>query len=197
MTQIESENDTSVPQTDATNLAGVALSASAGVQEQSLTVEYRVQNGRRETIYLVNRVFQWTRSGLSLDAGLVYTEVKQGQLWLNKACLAVPEHIKVESPDVPYLSKVIAGETFVEKVSIPLPLRPYHPYDQVKESGEVNTFDGLHFAVGWFPEGKVTVRSVTHPDGLSLLSADYGPLMREQAILVVSLPVSVPTWIEP
>jgi hypothetical protein len=197
MAPVESLNDSLSVNPETATRAGVTLSVIAGLHEQKLTIAYRVENGRQESIYLVNRIFQWTPSGLSVDAGLVYAEVKEGQLRLSKACLAVPEHLKVESPDVPYLSEVTAGQTFGENVSIALPLRPYHPYDQVRVTDSVHTFDAFQFAVGWFPEGKVAVRSVTLPDGLSLLSADYGPVMREQTLLAVTMPVMVETWIDP
>lgn len=190
------ENVPSTTDFHATTFAQVTLRVATAVQDNVLVIEYEIQNGRSDAIYLVNRLFQWTRTGLSVDANLVYTEVTQGRLRLSKACLSVPEHIKVESPDVPYLTRLEAGEMFAEKLIFSLPLRPFHPYDQAKESEQVNVFDPIRFAVGWFAEGNLSVRQGSHPDGRPFLSADYGPVLREQVVLEVLLPVSVPAHIE-
>ncbi len=174
----------------------VILTASAWINDNRLTIEYQVLNNQTDAIYLVNRVFQWTSQGLQVGANLVFTEIVGGQLRLVKACLAVPERVKVESPDVPYLTYVSAGETFSETIALELPLQPFHPYDQIKIGNEVRVFDSVQLAVGWFSEGKVAVRSSQLPDGVSLLSADYGPVMREQEVLIITLPVSIVTYIK-
>lgn len=195
MAHSQLENAPSATDYNSTSFANVILRAATAVQDNILVIEYEIENGRSDAIYLANRLFQWTHAGLSVDANLVYTEVKEGQLRLTKACLPVPEHIKVESPDVPYLNRVEAGETFTETLSLLLPLQPFHPYNQAKATDQVNTYTPVLFAVGWFSEGTVAVRQGNHSDGRPFLSADYGLVLREQTILEITLPISVPTHI--
>jgi len=174
----------------------VTLFTQTEIRGNHLIIQYQVSNGLDEAIFLTNRIFQWTPEGMSLDPNLVYSDVADDTLRLVKACLPVPDELDVESPSVPYLTELSSGETFTETLSIPLPLTPYHPYDQVKLSEGPATFSSVQFVVGWFPAGTVPVRSQQRPDGMTLLSADYGNVIQAQEILQQTLPVSVPAYIE-
>jgi hypothetical protein len=177
------------------NLA-ITLQAQAEIRDNRLIIQYQVFNGQDEAIFLTNQIFQWTPEGMSLDPNLVYSNVVNDTLQLVKACLPVPDELDVESPTVPYLTQLPSGETLTETISIPLPIKSYHPYDQVKLSEELTVFSSLQFVVGWFPAGTVPVRSQERPDGSTLLSADYGDVIQTQEILQATLPVSVPAYIE-
>jgi len=174
------------------------LTLQAHVRQENtfLTLHYQVSNESEQAVYLVNRIFRWTQAGLSVDTSVIYTELIHGSLQLTKACIPVPERMKVESPSVPYLTALAAGEKMAEDVRLALPLKPYHPYDQVPTSQAIHIFDSFTFAIGWFLAEKVSVRSQQRPDGMTLLSADYGPVIQHQEILQVTLPVSVPAYIE-
>jgi hypothetical protein len=174
----------------------VTLQAQAEIRDNRLIIQYQVFNGQDEAIFLTNQIFQWTPEGMSLDPNLVYSNVVNDTLQLVKACLPVPDELDVESPTVPYLTQLPSGETLTETISIPLPIKPYHPYDQVKLSEELTVFSSLQFVIGWFPAGTVPVRSQERPDGSTLLSADYGDVIQTQEILQATLPVSVPAYIE-
>ena len=174
----------------------VTLQAQAEIRDDRLIIQYKVSNGLDEAIFLTNRIFQWTPEGMSLDPNLVYSDVADDTLRLVKACLPVPDELDVESPSVPYLTELSSGETFTETLSIPLPLTPYHPYDQVKLSEGPTTFSSVQFVVGWFPAGTVSVRSQQRPDGSTVLSADYGVVIQAQEMLQQILPVSIPALIE-
>jgi hypothetical protein len=174
----------------------VTLQAQAEIRDNRLIIQYQVFNGQDEAIFLTNQIFQWTPEGMSLDPNLVYSNVVNDTLQLVKACLPVPDELDVESPTVPYLTQLPSGETLTETISIPLPIKSYHPYDQVKLSEELTVFSSLQFVIGWFPAGTVPVRSQERPDGSTLLSADYGDVIQTQEILQATLPVSVPAYIE-
>ncbi len=165
-------------------------------QENVLTLHYTILNESEQALYLVNRVFRWTQAGLVVNANVIYTELLQGSLQLTKACIPVPERMKVEAPSVPYLTPLAAGEQMAEEVQLSLPLKPYHPYDQVASSPAIHVFDSFTFAIGWLPAEKVSVQSQVRPDGLTLLSTDYGVVIQRQQILRVTLPVSIPSYIE-
>ena len=173
----------------------ITLRVQAGIGENLLLLHYAVLNGFRQTVYLVNRVFQWTQKGLSVDASLMYTELIDGALQLTKACIPVPPHIRVESPDVPYLTSVPSGERATEEYQLPLPLTPFHPYSQVPQSQTPHIFKPIVFALGWFPAGTVSIRSQERPEGKTMLSANYGEVIQAQEVLRVTLPLSIPAYI--
>jgi hypothetical protein len=183
-------------ETDMNNVTGVTISAEAGVQEEMLSINYRVHNILDQPIYLVNRVFKWSSDGFSVDPTIVYTQLSDGELWLTKAKLDIPENFDVEDPDVPFLTKVEAGETFEESFSLPLPLEPYHAYNQVRRVEEVADFDQLKLVIGWLPGEAVTTRTTTRPDGLTLTSADHMEVSDAQMLLVADLPVTIPAHIQ-
>ena len=181
---------------DMNNVTGVTISAEAGVQDELLSISYRVHNILDQPIYLVNRVFKWSSDGFSVDPTIVYTQLSDGELWLTKAKLDIPENFDVEDPDVPFLTKVEAGETFEESFSLPLPLEPYHAYNQVRRVEEVADFDQLKLVIGWLPGEAVTTRTTTRPDGLTLTSADHMEVSDAQMLLVADLPVTIPAHIQ-
>lgn len=174
----------------------VTLQTQAEIRDNRLIIQYKVFNGLDKAIFLTNRIFQWTPEGMSVDPNLVYSDVMNGTLRLVKACLPVPDELDVESPIAPYLTELPGGETFTETLSIPLPLIPYHPYDQTKFSESPAIFSSVQFVVGWLPVGTVLVQSQQRPDGETLLSADYSDVIRAQEILQQTLPVSIPAYIE-
>ncbi len=192
----DSKNSASAKTSKTLEKGILTLQAQAVRQKTSLTLHYRVSNESEQAVYLVNRVFRWTQAGLSIDANVIYTELFDGSLQLTKACIPVPERMKIEAPSVPYLTALAAGEQMAEDVHLALPLQPYHAYDQVRSSSTIHVFDSFTFAVGWLPAEKVTVRGQQRPDGTTLLSTDYGPVIQHQEILQVTLPVAVPAYVE-
>jgi len=183
-------------ETDMKNVTGVTMSAEASVQEDFLTISYQVHNILEQPIYLVNRVFRWSDAGFSVDPAIVYTQLSDGELWLTKAKLDVPENFDVEDPDVPFLTKVEAGEIFEESFSLPIPLEPFHAYPQVRRAEEAASFDQLKLVIGWLPGEAVTTRTTTRPDGLTLTSADHMEVSDAQMLLFANLGVTVPAHIE-
>ena len=181
---------------DMNNVTGVTMSAEAGVQDEMLSISYQVHNILEQPIYLVNRVFKWSDAGFSVDPAIVYTQLSDGELWLTKANLDVPENFDVEDPDVPFLTKVEAGETFEESFSLPLPLEPYHAYNQVRRAEEPVSFEQLKLVIGWLPGEAVNARTTTRPDGLTLTSAGHMEVSDAQMLLVADLGVTVPATIQ-
>ena len=174
----------------------VTLDTTVEVRDNQLLIHYKIENQLSEPIYLVNRVSRWTRTGFSIDPSLVYTEIVNNTLRLTKAYIDVPENIDVEAPEVPFLTEVAGGSQFEECISQALPLEPYHPYNQVKRSEAVRMFESVQLAIGWLPSENISVRTVTKPEGLTLLSANYLEVAREQQLLVSNLNVKVSTHIQ-
>lgn len=174
----------------------VTMSADAEVKAETLRVTYRVVNDSDDTIHVLNIIERWTAAGLSSDPNTIYTEVSDGVLRLSKANLAIPEHLDVESPEVPLLTPVAGGTAFGEDLVLDLPLTACHPYDEVVPSDDVVTYDVVELAIGWLPP-EVDVRTGIRPDGTQVTSAAYDDIVRSQQLLVTHLPVAVPTHLVP
>lgn len=175
---------------------GVRLEAQADKFEDRLAIRYRVYNDSGQSIYLVNKVFRWDKTGFSVDPSITYTQIIDGELWLTKANLPVPENFDVEYPDVPYLTKVDPGTTFEEQFTLDLPLEPYHAYREVERSAAPASFDQVKLVIGWIPEDKVTARTTTRPDGLTLTAGQHSEIAQNQQIIITDLGVSVLAFIQ-
>ncbi|MBL1129612.1 MAG: hypothetical protein D8M54_14025 [Chloroflexi bacterium] len=180
----------------ATMGTAVTLQAEAQRQANTLVVTYRVTNSLDKTIYLVNRLFQWTANGLSLDPNLIYANREGETVQLVKALLPVPDDLDVESPIVPFLTAVPPGETFSEIITLPLPLMPLDPYGQLLPGDWVTNESFVQFVVGWFKDGDTAVSVQSQSDGSTLLSAEYGEVRQVQNLLQTTISGQIPTTIQ-
>lgn len=178
--------------------AGVlSCAAQAELIPGKLRISYEIATTGSLEIFLVNRLFRWTSAGLALEPDLIYTRLRGQGLELVKACLPVPENLKVESPVVPFLSPVPVGGQWREVVLVDLPVSPLDPYDQLTPSPKPHWFKPVSLSIGWFEAGAVAVRSRESADGSLLYSADYEAVLAFQKILSVTLPIQVQAFLKP
>lgn len=177
---------------------GVTLDVPlAAAEAGQLILSYQVINELKDPIYLVNRLFLWTRQGLTLDPNYINTEVLDGRLRLSKSFVDIPDDVRAEAAEVPYLSEVAPGSIFVEVVEVPLPLEPFHPYNALERRKKVHLFEQVELAIGWLPEGAVDVHLDLGTDDQPLLAADHRQVRAGQELLVAELPISVPAFFGP
>ncbi len=169
----------------------VTLTTEVIRQDDELVFEYQVVNGRSESIFLLNRLYKWTDSGMEIDPNLMFTELIDNGLRLSKAFIPVPDDVLVEMPDVPYLSEVPAKETYSEQITLPLPLSPWHPYDKVPETDTIHTFDGAELAIGWLNSGEFTLRQGILPDGQSIKAVNHREAETAQRLLTAAIPAQI------
>jgi len=162
---------------------GVVLEVNSDQQDSTFLINYQVTNQLAETVYLLNRIFQWTEAGLEIEADFIYTEVKNGQLRLTKAFIPVPDDVLAEMPDVPYLTAVESGAVFTEQVRLTIPLEPFHPYDKVGYSDNQHTFEEAELVIGWLVEGSFDLRQGSTPDGDDILAVHHSQAAQAQRLL--------------
>lgn len=169
----------------------VILEINTDRKAENLFIDYRVTNRLSKSIYLLNRIFQWTEKGLEIDPNFIYTELIDGKLRLTKAFIPVPDDVLVEIPDVPYLSPVKGGAEFRENLHLKLPLEPFHPYYKVNRSNTVHSFDKAELAIGWLVEGSFDLREGSTPDGEQILAVHHNQAARSQQLLIGEIDKSV------
>ena len=177
--------------------SNVILEIRSDQKGSTLLIDYQVSNRLTQTIYLINRIFQWTEKGLEIRSDYIYTEVANGRLRLTKAFIPVPDDVLVEIPDVPYLTAVNGGAVFSEQVKLTLPLEPFHPYDKVDYSDEIHTFDEVDLVIGWLSKGSFNLRQGSTPDGDAILAVHHSEAARSQKLLIGTIGVPVTTAFGP
>ena len=150
------------------------VSASPG----AVTVRYRARNNWNRDVYLFNRLFETAADGKrTLDANRVYVQVDGSTLKLSKQLFDVPEDVEVESPEVPYLTRLAPGQTYEEEIRLALPVRESYPYASSRAAqapGEKRACEQLVFTLGYFSAREARwVRPATL-EGQEVLATDYG-----------------------
>ncbi|MBA3975210.1 MAG: hypothetical protein C0504_13470 [Candidatus Solibacter sp.] len=123
----------------------VAIQASP----TSLLLGYEFRNRSNRTAFLFNVVHKTGPSGgPEPDPNLVYVEPSGGSIILGKKIIPAPRGMRVEKPDVPYVTRVEPGQAVVEKLDLMLPLRIFTPYDQPAPSALAEA--AVYFELGFF-----------------------------------------------
>lgn len=184
---IYSDTDTDPLASDSVQLAAPLAFA----EERRLILDYQIANGLSEEIYLVNRLFIWTGDGMLVDPDLIYTQLLGSRLRLSKAFVDVPDGLDEEPADAPFLTEVAPYAYFEERIEVPLPLEPFHPYHLLDWQDRVHQFAEVELALGWLPASEVDTRLVQGRRNQLLLAADPGQVRYEQRLLVTGLTVTV------
>jgi hypothetical protein len=158
---------------------------------ERLDLAYTVTNGAGVTIYLANVLFHRDPAGFRVDSNVVYATVTgDGVLEIRKHLLRVPDDVIVETPEVPYLTLVGAGDSFSEDVRLALPITARDPY-RAREQTEPYDVQRLTLSLGYVLDDEpLEVKEVPMSDGTVRLRASYTSLVHRQRLKVVG-PVAI------
>jgi hypothetical protein len=108
------------------------LTIAAELADSStLVLRYTVRNTGNQAVYLFNRLyhsFDPARGAFITDPNLVNVELRSEGVVLSKKIVPVPLHIDVEKPVIPLVTRVDAGGSFEERITVRLPVRVWTPY---------------------------------------------------------------------
>jgi hypothetical protein len=95
-----------------------------------LKVNYRIKNTTEVPIYVFNVLWDLDQTNNVLrDARQAFISLdEKSNLHLLKGVLPLPKTRKVESRVVPFVTKLEAGQEFVEKLDLIVPVEEYNPY---------------------------------------------------------------------
>lgn len=106
----------------------VAFRASITRQGDGLRIDYRLANTGSTPVVVFNGVLRRDdRSRSDVDAVYV-TARRDGTVEVAKRTFSVPEGIEVAGLEFIWATIVPAGKAVGEGVAVPLPLKPYRPY---------------------------------------------------------------------
>lgn len=174
------------------------LTATAKVDRSGLEVRYTARNDTPDTVLLLNRIERWDDAGQVVHDDRFYTVLAAEDLRLTVAYVAVPEHVDVESPDVPLVTRVAPGASFSGVLRAASPLEPYHPYPGVVAWADPpRTYDRVFLVLGWLVERPGVVTEEKTSDGRVLLHVDHTVAARSQELAVTRLPLSLEAHVKP
>jgi hypothetical protein len=148
------------------------------VDAGGLALSYRVVNRSGSSIYLFTPMAEISTEGIIPAPEKVYVFLDpKGVVHITKRLWHAPDDADVYMPEVPFLTQVLPGGRFEEKLSLPVPLRIAYPYrfeegDEAKGPPEVTMASaaGLAFSIGYLLEENAgaSVARVTTPRGAQL-----------------------------
>jgi len=126
------------------------LSAAWDPHRDHVRVDYTVNNRGEVPIVVFDRLFRSERSGSrTIDPHLAFTSLSaEGYLIVEKLVPAIPDHLDVESPLVPYGRVVPAGGELVGSATIPAPVKLYVPYAAGRPQPKLETATAVVLRIG-------------------------------------------------
>ena len=163
--------------------------------KDSVAISYIVHNLRATKIYVFSVLFHADAHGnRSLDPELAYV-IPSGNhiITVGKFLSPIPPGMKVESAEIPYLDPVEAGQALAGKITLRLPLHPFHPYRGLAET-ELNIHAGkLTLQIGFLdPTHAAPKEALIEPAlgaGAGHFQCDYGLGLKYQEILTQEIAV--------
>ena len=97
--------------------------------DQDLVVSYRLSNRGPGEVGVFNRLATSGLDGLAVYlSDNVYVEVEDEKLVVKKIALPLPEGVQVTVQPIPDVTRLPAGHTLSERITLPLPARVNHPF---------------------------------------------------------------------
>lgn len=157
----------------------------------SVDFMYRVKNGLEVPILLTTPMSRYEKNVLRAAPARLYAYVDPaGILQLTKRLWIAPGDIDVVFPDVPFVTEVLPGKTFEERLTISLPVKVEIPYlldpeefDRKREEMR-GVSAGVAFSIGYLVEEHGPLRRGAAPaDSGASLAVRYGVAAEHQRIL--------------
>ncbi|MHA7777140.1 hypothetical protein [Roseibium sp. M-1] len=154
-----------------------------------IAMSYQVTNTEPADIYVADLLYRSAAGGsLSVDPQLAYVMPQDdGTLYLGKFLMAIPNGMKVESPDLPYFRRLAPGETVSGEIVISNPASPYHAYQSFKLGETPVAVTRFVVQVGYIrgsdlKPGEATLTPAPHA-GPDLFTPDYGMALGYQVLM--------------
>ena len=127
------------------------IEARLHMASDRLRIEYRATSAASGPLFLFNILHDEFDDGVfPLDRG-GYVEIDGDGVVVSRKLFAVPSGTLAEKPNIPFLTRLVPGETFQEDFTVALPLAARNPYvDPSPTAGQ--PFEGrpLMFELGYF-----------------------------------------------
>jgi len=163
--------------------------------KNSVAISYVVRNLRPVKIYVFNVLYHTDVQGnRRLDPELAYVVPSGNQtIVAGKFLILIPPGMKAESPEMPYLDPLEAGQALAGKITLRLPLHPFHPYYPPAETELNLAANKLLVQIGILdPSRAAPKEALIEPAkgvGTGHFQCDYGLGLKYQEILTQEMTV--------
>ena len=132
--------------------AAVVLNVNIQVDSDKIVIQYSVKNESGAEVFLVNHLTRYQQDkGWIPDSAIVYSKVDQkGNVEISKRIPPVPKD-RLVTPRNFYVTPLVAGDRFEEKLVLSVPLHENQPYSPlVPPLPEPREIDGsISFCLGY------------------------------------------------
>ena len=177
----------------------VFLTANIEKKEKELKIEYTISNGLDCEIFIFNRLFQTDREGnRTLDPNVCYVTILDDEMvCISKELTEIPEGLKVEAPEIPYLTRISPMETFKESINLTLPLHINTPYINPYFKTKKITKERIKLIIGYIIPSEseiIRVKEVEIGNETVFLMRSYGiGVMHQKFVESEPFMMSIPT----
>lgn len=166
--------------------------------EAALVLTYEVHNRGSQVLWLFDRLTVPGPTGAPrIDPDRAYVDLSEGRAVVSRMLLPTPANLLVESPEVPGVTRLEAGQTATGRVVLPVPLRAVLPH--VSEPGQATPLEGireLRLRIGYLVEEPgLELYEARDTEGTPYKSPGYGKALKAQKVLEsgkLSLPEAMP-----
>lgn len=176
--------------------ADVELRGESAVRSgESLVLTYEVHNRGARPIWLLEGLYDRGPTGsVRLAPDSAYVDITGGQVVVSRMLMPLPPGVLVESPEVPAVTRVEAGQKVSRRVVLPLPVREALPY--ASGPGETLPVEGvreLRLRVGYLVDApELQLHDAKDTAGAAYRTPGYGQAVKAQKVLEKG-PVSIST----
>ena len=163
--------------------------------KDSVVISYVVRNLRAGKIYVFNVLYHTDVQGnRTVDPELAYVVPSANQtIVVGKFLIPIPAGMKAESPEMPYLDPLEAGQALAGKISLRLPLHAFHPYYPPAETELHLVANKLPVQIGFIDATRAARKeALIEPAkgaGAGHFQCDYGLGLKYQEMLTRDLTV--------
>ena len=180
----------------------VNLTAKWKTTEESLEVQYELENRSEFRVLALTYLFHVERSGVrKIDRNLAFVSVdRDGNVLLEKLAPVVPDDIDVESPYIPYAELLEPGEKTKGRAIVPLPLKPHKPYVKSTPMFAFTRTKTAQLRIGFitFNGEEIPGKVIDEIDGISVYSIRSNVVSDKQKIVTTqSIDLELPIFRKP
>ena len=155
---LNKNSETEKTMLEESNIRPISLRAKAEKADGKLIVEYEVENHTEQTLYLWDRMIDYTASGQIINQDIAYAFFEEPKtLRLVRANLPLPGDRDVARKEIPFVRGIPAKGKVQGKIVLPIPVNEYSPFypPPTEENSKIEKCSEVRLLLGWseFREG--------------------------------------------
>ncbi|MFH1612574.1 MAG: hypothetical protein ABIB46_02395 [bacterium] len=179
----------------------VFLFANIEKKGNELKIEYTLSNRLDCEIFIFNQLFQTDMKGnQTLDPNICYTILDDETICISKQLMKIPEELKAEAPEIPYLTRISPMEIFKESINLTLPLHINTPYIESYFKHKKITKEKIKFIIGYIIPSEseiIRIKEAKIKNETVFLMKSYGIGVMHQKFVeskpfMMSIPILLP-----